>query len=441
MMQEVGASAPPPNRDEAWPLGGIAFSLLPLAGTERRKTMQEEVVPGQVWTHDQIQGVISVNVPVRQTVIKLKDGGLWVHNPVAPTKECIKLMRALEAEHGKVKHIVLGTVGLEHKATAGPFSRAFPRATVWLQPGQWEFPLPVPLSFLGFPLSCKTLPSGSSFDAGEAAPPWADEIPFEVLGPLKFPAVGCFGETAFFHRASSTLMLTDTIIQVTDEPPKILAEDPRLLLYHSRDDISEEVVNSAENRRKGWRRSSLFGLFFYPSGIDVRLLQIPSDLKRQPASMAGLGDGAVPAGVQPWKWVRDDQPRFKALQSGLCVAPILQALILNRYTSETLEWVERVRRLPFKRIIPCHFANDVRAGPKEFVAAFDFLEHGSDSMPQRSGSWPFDFPFLRPRSGPIFDETNPDFNLLSIASEVCTRTGLTNAPTSGPLAESQKKAA
>ena len=64
---------------------------------------------------DQVQGVVNVNVPVRATIIKLKRGGLWVHNPVAPTPEHLGLVRALEAAHGPVKHIVLGTVGLEHK--------------------------------------------------------------------------------------------------------------------------------------------------------------------------------------------------------------------------------------------------------------------------------------------------------------------------------------
>jgi hypothetical protein len=31
----------------------------------------EEVVPGAVWTLDQIQGVVNVNVPVRMVVIKV----------------------------------------------------------------------------------------------------------------------------------------------------------------------------------------------------------------------------------------------------------------------------------------------------------------------------------------------------------------------------------
>ena len=120
--------------DVNWPLGKVAFSLLPLAGTStRRATVEETIVPNQIWTHDQLQGIVNVNVPVRQTVIKLKDGGLWVHNPVAPTPQLMDFMKSLEQDHGPVKHIVLGSVALEHKATFGAFCRKYPKATVWVQ--------------------------------------------------------------------------------------------------------------------------------------------------------------------------------------------------------------------------------------------------------------------------------------------------------------------
>ena len=65
-------------------------------------------------------------------------GGLWIHNPVAPTPQHIEMIRELEKKHGPVRHIVLGTVALEHKATFGPFAQYFPRATVWLQPGMHD---------------------------------------------------------------------------------------------------------------------------------------------------------------------------------------------------------------------------------------------------------------------------------------------------------------
>ena len=136
--------------DRSFPLGRIAFSLLPLAGIEERVTTQQEIVRNEMWTLDQLQGVLAVNVPVRATVIKLSaaaGGGLLIHNPVAPTDECVELVKQLEAKHGPVRHIVLGTLGLEHKAFVGPFSKRFNKATVWTQPGQWSWPLPLPSYF------------------------------------------------------------------------------------------------------------------------------------------------------------------------------------------------------------------------------------------------------------------------------------------------------
>lgn len=53
--------------------------------------------------------------------------GLWVHAPVAPTPECVRLVKELDAP---VEHIVLPTYAYEHKAFVGPFSRAFPKAKV-----------------------------------------------------------------------------------------------------------------------------------------------------------------------------------------------------------------------------------------------------------------------------------------------------------------------
>ena len=58
-------------------LGKIAFSGLALSpeSSGRRKTILTEVVKDEVWTLEQVQGIINVNVPVRSTVIKLSCGG------------------------------------------------------------------------------------------------------------------------------------------------------------------------------------------------------------------------------------------------------------------------------------------------------------------------------------------------------------------------------
>lgn len=84
---------------------------------------------------------------MRATVIKLSDGGLFVYNPVAPTKECIKMIRSLEEKHGKVKFIILGTLGVEHKGTVGAFAAQCPEATIFIQPDQYSFPINLPPQF------------------------------------------------------------------------------------------------------------------------------------------------------------------------------------------------------------------------------------------------------------------------------------------------------
>ena len=319
---------------------------------------------------------VNVMVPIRQTVIKLKEGGLWVHNPVAPTPQLTRMMRRLEEAHGPVKHIVLGTLGVEHKATAGPFSQKFPKAQVWVMPGQYSFPVDLPDAFLGF---TGGRPRALPDDPRQT--PWGQEIDYLPLY-IEFPSdqAGRFGETAFFHAQSQTLIVTDAVVEVPEEPPGILTEDARALMYMARDAIDQEVVNTPATRRRGWRRMAQFALNFRPSAIDVVPVgEAFADLATIPRSMRGLG--GAPFGLAPWRWARDDRPSFDALRGGPLVPPILRQLIFKRAPERTLAWAAAVARWRFRRIIPCHLANDVRAGPREFRAAFDFLKGGAARGP------------------------------------------------------------
>eukprot|EP01038_Epipyxis_sp_PR26KG_P005653 gene5653-7807_t len=357
-----------------FPLGKIAFSLLPLSpeSVGRRKTLLKEIIKDRIWTLDQIQGVINVNVPVRSTIIKLSSGGLFINNPVAPTEECISYVRKLEQVHGPVRFIVLSSLALEHKGTTGAFARYFPSANIYLQPGQYSVPINLP-SQLYFPFGRKLnyIPANSK-DA-----PWYADIDHEIVGPLLPPTgVGGYAETAFFHRSTKTLLVTDSIIKVTDDAPDIVQEDPRALLYHARNTMLDVVVDNAENRRKGWRRMVLFGLVFQPTGIEVKEFSESFKIAQTvDPEMKKLGEGAIPfaPGLYPWDWIEDEKKSFESLKGGLLVAPILQKLIFNREPAVVAEWVNNVSKWPFERIIPCHFANDVRTTPREFKQAFDFL--------------------------------------------------------------------
>ncbi len=53
--------------------------------------------------------------------------------------------------------------------------------------------------------------------------------------------------------------------------------------------------------------------------------------------------------------------------------PILQQLIFNREPDTVLDWVENICKWKFKRIIPCHFANNIVASPADVRRAYEFL--------------------------------------------------------------------
>ncbi|KAL7482245.1 hypothetical protein ACHAW6_007929 [Cyclotella cf. meneghiniana] len=443
-LDQALLEVPAQTRETTWPLGKVAFSLLPLAGSySRRATVKEIIIDdgiNGIWTFDQIQGVVNVNVPVRMTVIKLSSssgGGLWIHNPLAPTPELIQQIRSLELQHGPVRHIVLGTVALEHKATLGPFAQYFSLATVWIQPGQWSFPVQLPVEFLGVIQSndkLRILPS-SQFIHGQLSledevaaiselrykywarkrpmPEWTADIDYETLGPLLFRSVGAYSETAFFHKSTKTLIVTDCVCSVTKTPPKVIQEDPRALLYHARDSINEVVVDDQATREKGWRRMVQFGLVFFPSQIEVVPLQRAlSEANHIEPSMKNLGVGGVPGSLYPWTWHDNDVDlaNFIAIsQNGkLFCPPILTKLILDREPEKTLEWVNRItQRFGFTHVIPAHLNNFVKAGPKEFSQAFD---------PLRSN----------PKNGKVFPQRAlaEDLALLQEASDVLTKYGV-----------------
>ncbi|QZZ23758.1 DUF4336 domain-containing protein [Leptothermofonsia sichuanensis E412] len=354
--------------------------LLPIYPFGRRRTIRREVVKDTIWTFEQVQGIFYVVVPIRMTVVKLQAGGLLVYAPVAPTPECIRLLKELVQKHGDVRYIILPTIsGLEHKVFVGPFARKFPQAEVFVAPNQWSFPLNLPLSWLGFP-SGRThiLPEDSS------QTPFADELDYAILGPIPL-GPGTFEEVAFFHRRSHTLLVTDSVVSIPETPPEIVQLDPYPLLFHARDTLSDQVEDSKANRRKGWQRISLFAFYFRPSAVET----IPLGQAARDARHAPDRSRKAYFGLFPFKWKKDWLRSFEALRGDgrLLVAPILQTLILNRAPQETLDWAYHVATWDFQRIVPCHFDAPIQASPQQFRQAFTFLEQQPAIPEGASGSF------------------------------------------------------
>jgi Domain of unknown function (DUF4336) len=348
--------------------------VVPLYPYGQRRTLCQELVPDWIWSFDQVQGIFYVVVPIRMTVVRLAAGGLLVYAPVAPTPECVRQLRSLEACYGEVRYIILPTVsGIEHKVFVGPFARCFAQAQIYVAPNQWSFPLNLPLSWLGLPSNrTQLLPAESS------QTPFGDEFDYAILGPIHL-GPGPFVEVALFHRRSRSLLLTDSLVVVPAVPPAILQADPYPLLFHARDRATDPLQDTPAHRLKGWQRICLFGLYFRPAALAV------ADVKTtlSEARLAPDRSRRNFFGLYPFCWQPGWQQAFTALHGGgrLLVAPVLQTLIFSRGPQQVLDWVNQVSRWPFERVIPCHLEAPVAAGPPALKQAFEFLTAAAEPLP------------------------------------------------------------
>ncbi|XP_039119118.1 uncharacterized protein LOC120255337 [Dioscorea cayenensis subsp. rotundata] len=316
---------------------GFPFPLGPFLN---RITIRTEVVKNSIWLFEQEQalGFSSVSTNIRMTVIKLKSGGLWVHAPIAPTKECIQLVKELNAP---VEYIVLPTFAYEHKIFVGPFSRKFPKAQIWVAQRQWSWPINLPLEFFGI-FRAKAL-----VDEDESTP-WFDEIEQKVLSAPEV-GIGPYVEVAFYHKRSQTLMVTDAVIFVPRQPPECISKESLLasaknglavkLLSKGKEVPEEPVVDNKSNRQKGWERMVLQILFLGPSNL-----------------------------LEP-------TASFAQMSQKLIVSPIVKTLVFSKVPEKVQDWIDRITSdWRFKRIIPAHFAAPINASRSEFLAAFGFLD-------------------------------------------------------------------
>ncbi|CAE7281957.1 unnamed protein product [Symbiodinium pilosum] len=318
---------------------------LPLAPYARRRTLQKEIVPGQVWVLDQIFGTFYVHVPIRATVLKV-DGGLLVYAPVAATKECVGMIRALEQEHGPVRWILLPSKAVEHKVLTGPFARRFPDAKLFVAPGQFSVPIDLPLSSLGFP----------PFEVVD--PSRLDELPWAKDCDTAHVDVSTFGEIALFHRSSKTLVVTDSLISIPEDPPPLLLDPEyrKALAYHARDDEGSLVLD-ADAQRRGWARISLFATFFNPGALAEGEVQVPEASAKR-----------------PWRWQPGWQESFRRLRNDgkPLVAPIIRELILKQQPEKTKAYVDRICSWGFVRAVSAHFDCPIKISPKQFRETFSF---------------------------------------------------------------------
>ena len=360
--------------EQSWPW----WPLLPLYPYGRRRTLVRELVPGRIWSFEQLQGVFYVAVPIRMTVLRIA-GGLLLYGAVPPTGEVLHALRRLEALHGPVRTIVLGTSsGLEHKLPIPALARAFPAAELWVTPGQWSFPVALPPAWLGFP-------SRRTRILGQDGWPHAEELRWSLLGPLDL-GVGAFAEAACLDRASGALLLTDALVAPDPAPPALFDADPTPLLFHARERGSEPLRDTPEARERGWRRLLLFASYLRPAGLIVP----PWREVLAGAFRAGTRQPRAYFGLYPFRWQPDWDDDLRSLLPGdqpvLQVAPVLERLVFPRQRGPLLRWLRELAGWEeLRSIIPAHYAAPVPCTAADLRALADQLE--SRRWAVDAGSW------------------------------------------------------
>lgn len=146
-----------------------------------------------VWVVDSgPQRVLRQPFPIRMTVLRLADGGLFLHSPTRHTPALAAALTAL----GPVRHLV--APGTAHWSHVSPWRKAFPEALVWAPPGVADRARAQDVD-----LGLTRVLGGAA--VGAMAPDWDAEV-----AQTLFSAPG-FVEIAFHHHASRSLILTDLI--------------------------------------------------------------------------------------------------------------------------------------------------------------------------------------------------------------------------------------
>ena len=142
-----------------------------------------EKLAENLWFHDHMARFDDGRkLPLRLTVAKLQDGKLWLH---APTPLSDELKESL-AELGTVGYLFCGNN--LHNMWLLEWVDAYPDAEVWITPG--------------IPQKLPELENYRVFQEN----PWTDDF-----DTVSMQGVPLFDETAFLHRSSQSLIVTDMV--------------------------------------------------------------------------------------------------------------------------------------------------------------------------------------------------------------------------------------
>ena len=340
------------------------WPLLPLYPYGRKRTIFRELVPNQIWSFEQLQGIYYVAVPVRLLVVRVKNE-LMIINPLPPTDELLRDIDVLVKKIGPVKTIVLPTAsGLEHKIGLPALARAFPNAKIWVCPGQFSFPFQLPFDWLGIPSDRTNILLADGF-------PYEDFCEWISLGPIDI-GLARFQEVCCFHKPSKSLLVTDALVGIEETPPELFDLDPTPLLFHSREKGSEELIDTPIARRKGWLRLVLFASYLMPEKLEIPKIKEIFENSFKP----NLRNKRAHFGIYPFSWQKGwelSAMKIVGKKTPLIqIAPVLERLVFPRARKAYISWLNKVESLQgISWLISAHYCGKVRFSKYEIKSLKD----------------------------------------------------------------------
>lgn len=159
------------------------------------------IVPNSVWCAQQPLKFGPISLTTRMTIVRLRDGSLWVHSPISPTAELIAELKAV----GEVRYVI--APNKSHHLYFLPFVGAHPSAQAYVAVG----------------LDTKR-PELGRFPQIPLQAPWGDELQGFFIDGL--PVIN---ETVWFHADSGTLIVTDLLFCFSATNQGLIALISRIL--------------------------------------------------------------------------------------------------------------------------------------------------------------------------------------------------------------------
>jgi len=164
-----------------------------------------------------------------------------------------------------------------------------------------------------------------------------------------------------FPSPTKTLHVTDAIVGIDSTPPEIFNFAPTPLLFHARERGDEPLIDSIEQRKKGWKRLVLFSSFLKPGKLNIPPLKkiLEYSFKKD------LRNFRSHFGIYPFLWDEDWESslveKMGKTTPKIQIAPVLQKLIFPRSKEVLLKWLENIKCFEdMEYLIPAHFTAPIK---------------------------------------------------------------------------------